>query len=359
MQSSNEVTPWAGGRRARAVRRALSALIYSFAATGIARADVPPKPSAPPAGSSTSQPAPDPAAPAGFPAAAGAPLADALTGAAKAAYDSARLLYRAGDFAGALLQFDRAYDLSSDPRLLWNIAVCEKNLRRYARAVKALERYQAEGATRLSEEDRRDAAYLINAVRPFVATLTIHVSEPGADIFIDGERVGTSPVAAPLLIDMGARRVQVSKKGFIDYIKTEQVYGEAAITLRIPLVREVHQGRLVIVAGKDDVIRLDGKIVGQGTWNGVASSGGHTLRVTAPGMKPYQTEVTVQDNSVRRIAVSLEPEPRTGLPAWMLITGTALLAVGAGFGIGYLGIKASEPTDPPPGNLAPFVVKLQ
>jgi hypothetical protein len=76
-------------------------------------------------------------------------------------------------------------------------------------------------------------------------------------------------------------------------------------------------------------------------------------------MKPYQTEVTVQDNSTRRITVSLEPEPRTGLPTWMLITGSALVAVGAGIGIGYLGVKASEPTDPPPGNLAPFVVKLQ
>ncbi len=354
-----KAAPFTKPRRARAAQRALAALTFTFVAAGSARAQVPPKPAAGalPASAPTSPPAPGPAAPTAT--AEGASLPDALTGAAKTAYDSARLLYRAGDFAGSLLQFDRAYDLSSDPRLLWNIAVCEKNLRRYARAVKAIERYQAEGGTRLSEEDRTDAAYLIKALRSFVATLTIHVSEPGADIFIDGERVGTSPLAAPLLVDMGARRIQASKKGFVDFVKTEQVYGETEVTLRIPLVKEVHQGRLIIAAGKDDVIRLDGKIVGQGTWDGIASSGGHTLRVTAPGMKPYQSEVIVQDNSVRRISVSLDPEPRSGLPTWMLITGSALLAAGAGVGIGIFAIKASEPTEPPAGNLAPFVVKLQ
>jgi hypothetical protein len=354
------VTPRAEKRRAGAVKRALAAMLCALSAAGSARADAPPKPaaSAPPpsASSPTSQPAPDPAQ---APAAQGASLADSLTGASKAAYDSARVLYRAGDFAGALLQFDRAYDLASDPRLLWNIAVCEKNLRRYARAVKALERYQTEGGTRLSEEDQRDAAYLLKAVRPFVATLTLHVSEPGADIFIDGERIGASPIKAPLLIDMGARRIKASKTGFIDYVKTEQVFGEAEITLRIALIKEVHQGRLVIVAGKDDVIRLDGRIVGQGTWDGTASSGGHTLRVTAPGMKPYQTEVIVQDGSVRRIAVALDPEPKSGLPTWMLVTGAALLAAGAGVGIGYAAIKALEPTEPPAGNLAPFMVRLR
>jgi hypothetical protein len=302
----------------------------------------------------TTPPSPPPAqAPAG-----GGALADALTGPARAAYDTAKVLYRAGDFAGALLQFDRAYDLSSEPRLLWNIAVCEKNLRRYARAVKALERLQAEGGTRLSEEDQKDAAYLLKAIRPFVATLTVKVDTPGAAISIDGELAGTSPLASPLLIDMGARQIRITKKGFHEYTKTEQVFGETDISLDVALEREIHQGRLIVVAGKDDVIRLDGKVVGQGTFDGAASSGGHTLRVTAPGMKPYQTEVIVQDNALRRIPITLDPEPKTGVPTWLLVTGSALLAVGAGVGIGYAAFKATEPGDRTRGNLSPYVIEL-
>jgi hypothetical protein len=322
----------------------MAAMLSAFAPMGaLAQAPAGPgaaEPPAPPATGSTS-------------------LGDSLAGSAKAAYDLARVLYRAGDFAGALLQFERAYDLSSEPRLLWNVAVCEKNLRRYARSVKAIERYQAEGGTRLSEEDQRDALHLLKAIRPFVAVITIKVSEPGADVFIDDERVGSTPLAGPLLIDMGARRIRVSKKGFHDHTQTEQVFGETEIALDVSLKREIHQGRLIIAAGKDDVIRLDGKIVGQGSWDGAAASGGHTLRVTAPGMKPYQTEVIVQDNAVRRIHVTLDAEPKTGLPTWALITGSALLAAGAGVGIGYLAWKASEPRDPVAGNLGPYLVKLQ
>lgn len=342
----------------------MAATLAAFAAAGGALAQAPPKPApatpdpakqdpkAPPASSG----AVEPAAP---PPAGSTSLGDSLTGAAKGAYDLARGLYRAGDFAGALLQFERAYDLSSEPRLLWNVAVCEKNLRHYARSIKAIERYQAEGGTRLSEEDQKDAVHLLKAIRPFVAVMTVKVSEPGADVSIDGERIGATPLAGPLLIDMGARRIRVSKKGFHDHTQTEQVFGETEIALDIALKKEIHQGRLIIAAGKDDVIRLDGKLVGQGSWDGAASSGGHTLRVTAPGMKPYQTEVIIQDNVVRRIHVTLDPEPRTGVPTWALITGSALLAVGAGVGLGYLAWTASEAPEPVIGNLGPYLVKLK
>lgn len=350
--------------RARYLLVATAAALSALGAEGGAIAQTPPKP-APAAPLPAKQDSTAPAASAGVtgpaapPASGSTSLGDSLTGSAKAAYDLARVLYRAGDFAGALLQFERAYDLSSEPRLLWNVAVCEKNLRRYARSVKAIERYQAEGGTRLSEEDQKDAVHLLKAIRPFVAVMTVKVSEPGADVFIDGERVGSTPLAGPLLIDMGARRIRVSKKGFHEHTQTEQVFGESELTLDIGLKKEIHQGRLIIAAGKDDVIRLDGKVVGQGSWDGTALSGGHTLRVTAPGMKPYQTEVMVQDNVVRRIQVTLDPEPKPGVPTWALITGSAVLAVGAGVGLGYFAWRASEAPEPVIGNLGPYVVKLQ
>jgi len=66
------------------------------------------------------------------------PLAQTLTGDAKAAYDAAKLLVGDGDFAGAAIKFRAAFDQSHDPRLLWNIAACEKNQRHYARTIALL-----------------------------------------------------------------------------------------------------------------------------------------------------------------------------------------------------------------------------
>src|SRR6478736_4874903 len=78
------------------------------------------------------------------------PLAETLTGEAKSAYDSARVLFGDGDFGGALVKFQAAYDKSKDPRLLWNMAACEKNLRHYARTLQLVRRYAAEGGSVLT-----------------------------------------------------------------------------------------------------------------------------------------------------------------------------------------------------------------
>src|ERR1700733_6393409 len=53
------------------------------------------------------------------------PLSATLTGQAKADYDGGVLLYQDGDHATALQKFQHAYDVSKDPRLLWNVAACE------------------------------------------------------------------------------------------------------------------------------------------------------------------------------------------------------------------------------------------
>src|SRR5882724_2714841 len=74
-----------------------------------------------------------PTAPAAPPAPPGPrPLSESLTGGAKSDYEAARLLYGDGDHAGALVKFQSAFDQSKEPRLLWNMAACEKNLRHYA-----------------------------------------------------------------------------------------------------------------------------------------------------------------------------------------------------------------------------------
>ena len=116
-------------------------------------------------------------------------LADTLTGDAKADYDSGKLLYGDGDFAGALVKFGASYDKSKDARLLWNMAACEKNLRHYSKVVRALERYLAEGGDTISDEDRADAERLIQTVSEFVSKVRFDVNEPGATVTVDADDV--------------------------------------------------------------------------------------------------------------------------------------------------------------------------
>jgi hypothetical protein len=281
------------------------------------------------------------------------PLSKALTGLAKAEFEAGKILYQDGDFANAIVKFQHAYEIASDARLLWNIAVCEKSLRHYTKALAAIDRYQREGGARLTAVDRKDAQDIEKVLRTLISTMKLLVSEPSAEIFVDDEKVGTSPLPGPLMIDVGRRAVRVHKPGFRDFVETRQVEGATEFTLVAKLEREVHQGRVLIEAGPKDLIALDGKAVAQGRWEAAVGSGGHSLRVTAPGMAAYQTEIMVQDNEMRRIQVSLNPLPKAGAASpWAWIAGSAALVGAAVIG----GALLFRPTEVPPaqGTLGTF-----
>jgi hypothetical protein len=256
------------------------------------------------------------------------PLADTLSGMARADYAAGRVLFEDGDPASALVKFRSAYEASKDARLLWNMATCEKALRHYSRALALLEEYQREAAPLLTAQDKEDADRVIEALRSLVGNLVVTANEDGATVLVDDQAVGTTPLS-PTRVDVGQRKLVVRKTGFKDFTQSFTVAGAGDIRIEANLVREVHEGRLTIHAPEKATIVLDGRTLGHGTWSGTIVSGGHSLRVTATGMRPYQTELFVQDGEQRTIDVKLESESKGGVPWWAwLAGGAAVVAAG-------------------------------
>ncbi len=303
----------------------------------------PPKPKPATAAPAAPEPPPAPAGP--------APLSESLSGEAKADYDSAKLLFADGDSAGAAIKFKSAYEKSKDPRLLWNMAACEKNLRRYSRALKQLRQYLAEGGDKLTEQDRAEAEELIKVMEPFTAKLKVNVTEPGAEVYLDDELLGTSPIE-PVIVDFGPRKIRVHKPEFEEVTKEIPVGGAAEVSVDVPLVKIVHEGRLSVRTQPDASIAVDGKVVGAGTWSGVLPSGGHLVRITAPKKLPYQSDVYVQDKESRDLNVTLDSEPSKGVPAWLWVAGGVIVAGGLTTA-GIFAFGGSDPTyEGPRGNLS-------
>lgn len=268
------------------------------------------------------------------------PLSETLTGEAKAAYDEGKLLYMDGDYAGATLKFQAAYETSKDYRLLWNMVAAQKNLRNYAHAIDLLDRYLAEGGGQLSAEDRDEALALRQVMTPFVGELTIKVNEPGATVYLDGKQVGVTPLAQSLRLNMGNRKIRVEKPGFEPFTVEENIRGGSDAALEVTLQKKVTDGTLVIYAGASDEIRVDGEVVGTGTFTGQLSAGAHHIGVTAPGKVPYESDVVVEVGQRSTVRVTLESMSRTAAPmadqekggmpgwAWGVIGGA--LAIGGG-----------------------------
>jgi hypothetical protein len=160
----------------------------------------------------------------------------------------------------------------------------------------------------------------------------------------------------PVLVDIGVHKLRVHKEEFGDAAEDVTVNGGAQLLLELKLHPIVHEGRVTVMAGQKDAIAIDGQPTAVGSWSGVLKSGGHTLRVTAPGMVAYQSEVLVQDDQSRDIRVTLNPEPSKGLlPAWAWIAGGVVVAGGLGTGAYFLFKPTSNYTGPS-GSLPPGIV---
>ncbi len=248
-------------------------------------------------------------------------LAQSLSGSAKADYEAAKVLASDGDFAGALIKFQSAYEAAKDPRLLWNVAFCQKNLRHYAKVISTLQQYMADTSTALTDKDRKDAKELIQTIEPFTTRVTMHVTEDGAQISMDGELVGTSPLAAPIVVDIGERHIRVSKDGFVAFEKTAPFGGSAEVSLEVKLDKELHEGHLLVNAPAAATVFLDDQPIGLGKIDRSVPSGGHQLRVTAAGMRNFQSEIVIQDRETRSVEVVLEKEAEREKPRIRVMVG--------------------------------------
>jgi hypothetical protein len=284
-------------------------------------------------------------------------LADTLTGSAKEDYDAGRVLFEDQDYAGALMKFQHAFETTPDPRLLWNMAACEKSARHYASALALLERYRREGDLRMTPAQRGEVTALIDTLRTLVSRVNLVVDEPGASVFVDDQPVGTTPLSTELFIDLGQRRIRVTKPGFHDQVITQEFAGGTEITLYVKLPAAPREARITVSSDPANVIKIDGQIVGRGSWDGALLAGEHTVRVSARGMLPYQKEFVVEAGQPRTLYVQLEKDERGGTPTWLWV-GLGVVAAGGLATGAYFLLRPSNGPDYTVGTLDPGVVNL-
>ncbi len=177
-------------------------------------------------------PAPRGAAPAAKAAPATAAGADAE---ARRRFDRALELYRDGALDAALVELERAYALRPASKLLYNLAVVRRDLRRYADALETFETYLAEAGATMDRSRRAEVAREIDKLRGFVGVLRIEVTEAGAEVSVDDHVVGVSPLPGPVRVNVGQRRVTASRQGRQAATVIAVAGGdEVPVSLRIP-----------------------------------------------------------------------------------------------------------------------------
>jgi len=179
---------------------------------------------------------PEAPAPAAAPstAAAAPPSAEVLKEAGER-YARGLSLYGDGEFLLALVEFERAYQLSNNYKVLYNIGQVRIQLGRYAKAKEALEDYLKAGGSNLSAERTQAVNKDLATLAERTASLNIVTHEDGADISLDGKVIGTSPLTAPLIVDAGEHNLVLHKSGFYDSAQSVTLAGHDQVELTVEL----------------------------------------------------------------------------------------------------------------------------
>jgi hypothetical protein len=286
------------------------------------------------------------------------PLSESLSGAAKTDYDAGVILFEEQDFSGAFIKFQQAFEASADIRLLWNMAVCQKSLHHYTQVQRLIERYEREGQGHMTGEHRAEVLEVLDMIRTLISSVRILVEEPGTQIYIDGEFVGTTPLAEPLKVDLGKRQIRVSKDGFEERVIDYEFTGGSTTTLNVGLVAKPRDGALEIISLSGATIRIDGRIVGTERWKGNLLAGTHSVRVSARDKRSADRDVVIDAGQpLRTLYISLDAV-ESSVPGWVWV-GAGVVAAGGLAAGGYFVFKPSaKPFEPTNGTLPPGSVQL-
>jgi hypothetical protein len=233
---------------------------------------------------------------------------------ARHAWDAAKQLANASDYKGALVEFQRTYELSHNPRVLFNLGVTEKLLTHYARAVDAWDKELREGAGQLSPAESQEIKNAIAIVQQFVTTIEVTANEEGATLFVDDSAIGKTPFVGPVRIDVGKHVLKLSKDGFVDGVKPVDVAsGQVTpVQFRLEPVNKTALVSVTVAGAPSATIFIDGRDVGPAPFKGELSADRHTIEARAPGYVTVGQTVDVQYGQAMGLSLSLSAERHEG-----------------------------------------------
>jgi hypothetical protein len=169
--------------------------------------------------------------------------------------------------------------LQAAPSAKTQLAVADA-LFRLGRAMEAMAAYEEAQKTygdKLSKADKALVEGRLKELAKKLGTVTVRVNEAGAEVKIDGQVVGTSPIAAPLQVAAGHHEVSVTKAGFAPFAGAADVPGEGAASVEANLAPL--PGRVVVHASGAEGLRVvvDGVDVGPAPWEGDLPAGKHQI----------------------------------------------------------------------------------
>jgi hypothetical protein len=149
-----------------------------------------------------------------------------------------------------------AWRMKKHPLIAANLGVAELQLGRHRDAAEHLA-YFLRDATGTGAEGIRQAEWMLREAQKHIGTITVEVSQPDADIFVDGQPAGSASLGRELFLEPGLRVVEARRAGFAPAQATLHVVEGSAqpvsLTLRSLRAPAADSAKLPASDGKTEV----------------------------------------------------------------------------------------------------------
>ena len=134
---------------------------------------------------------------------------------ARRRYELGLKLYDDGNYQAARIELERALALAPSYRILYNIGLTYKQLNNYVDALGAFEKYLQEGGAEVAPERRVEVQKAIAELRSRISHVTVTTNVAGAEVSLDGESVGRTPLSTPVAVNPGVRTFTFQARGYL------------------------------------------------------------------------------------------------------------------------------------------------
>ena len=174
-------------------------------------------------------------------------------------FESGVALFREAKYAEALDEFERAYEISPHPLVLFNIAECHRALLHYAEAVASYRQFLVDGNGRISAARLATAQHELDALLTLVARVTVTTAPANEEavLILDGRELDR-PVM-PLILPPGEHRLIARAAGRRDAARTLKLSAGDSLSVQLELgeLPRIAVERVVSVPAPGPSLALD------------------------------------------------------------------------------------------------------